>query len=68
MTELIEYPKTPRWIGTEAGQWAWCERPDWRGIAFDALSVQERSRLLHEAETLWSDANNRSLQLEEFVQ
>lgn len=68
ITERIEYPKVPRWIGTEAGQWAWRELADWRGIAFDALSVQDRSRLLHEAETLWNNAHNRSLHVEELAQ
>lgn len=68
MAEINQYSKVPRWIGTEAGQWAWREHVEWRVIAVNALSVQERTRLLHEAETLWSDANNRSLQFKELAQ
>ena len=52
-TTIAEYPKPPRWISTEAGQWAWCEQVDWRGVATRAMSVQDRSRLLQEAEGLW---------------
>ena len=57
-TTFADYPKEPRWISTEAGQWAWREKTDWRGIALDALSVQERARLLQEAEMLWVDLNS----------
>lgn len=47
---LSEPPKAPRWISTEAGQWAWREDIAWRSIALNALSVQERRDLLNEAE------------------
>lgn len=46
-------PKAPRWITTEAGQWAWHEYVTWRGRATHALSVQDRTQLLDEAEQLW---------------
>lgn len=49
-TTPTEPPKAPRWISTEAGQRAWREDLSWRSVAFNALSVQERSELLHEAE------------------
>lgn len=58
MSIALEYPKVPRWISTEAGQWAWRELVDWRGSAGSALSVQDRSRLLQEAEALWSGVNS----------
>jgi hypothetical protein len=45
-------PKAPRWINTQAGQWAWHEYSAWREQAAHALSVQERTRLLNEAEEL----------------
>jgi hypothetical protein len=53
VTLSIELPKPPRWINTEAGQLAWCEYPTWRNSALGALSVQERMRLLDEAERLY---------------
>lgn len=63
-----DHPKVPRWVRTEAGQWAWREKTDWRGVAWDALSVQERSRLLQEAEILWVDGNNALVQSSEAAQ
>ncbi|MGQ9482180.1 hypothetical protein [Chloroflexus sp.] len=45
-------PKAPRWITTEAGQWAWATNEEWRRFADRALSVSERQRLLAEAELL----------------
>ena len=45
-------PKAPRWIATDAGHWAWQELEDWRDRAGRALSVDERARLLDEAERL----------------
>ena len=57
----FEYPKVPRWISTEAGEWAWRELIDWRGLAGRALSVQERARLLQEAERLWNGMNSHTL-------
>ncbi|HEX9373507.1 MAG TPA: hypothetical protein VF897_21010 [Roseiflexaceae bacterium] len=52
VTSTAEIPKAPRWISTEAGEWAWREHDAWRGRAARALSVQERGRLLREAEHL----------------
>lgn len=48
----FDYPKAPRWINTEAGNWAWERFVSWRGKANAALSVYERRRLLEEAEEL----------------
>jgi hypothetical protein len=48
----IDLPKPPRWISTEAGLWAWHEDGGWRTSAANALSVQERNRLLREAEQM----------------
>jgi hypothetical protein len=45
-------PKAPRWITTEAGQWAWEQQDTWRTRALGALSVDDRSELLAEAEEL----------------
>lgn len=45
-------PKAPRWITTEAGQWAWFVDEEWRRYADRAMSVAERRRLLAEAERL----------------
>jgi len=47
-----EIPKAPRWIRTEAGQWAWQRHDDWRSNAARAMSVADRSELLREAELL----------------
>ena len=52
MTLDIDVPKPPRWISTEAGLWAWREDGDWRASAANALSVEERYRLLREAEQM----------------
>lgn len=51
-TNLHTTPKAPRWITTEAGQWAWATNEEWRRFADRALSVSERQRLLAEAELL----------------
>ncbi|GEM_PF-4281546 len=51
--DITYVPKTPRWINTQAGQWAWHEYGAWREKAACALSVQERAWLLNEAEELW---------------
>lgn len=51
-TNLRTIPKAPRWITTEAGQWAWATNEEWRRFADRALSVSERQRLLAEAELL----------------
>lgn len=48
-----EFPKAPRWINTEAGQWAWQEYVMWRNRATGAFSVGDRTQLLNEAEQLW---------------
>lgn len=44
--------KAPRWITTEAGQWAYEADGEWRRYADRAFSVAERRRLLDEAERL----------------
>lgn len=49
-----DVPKMPRWITSEAGQWAWREQVAWRRNAFNAVSVQERHRLLVEAERMYA--------------
>jgi hypothetical protein len=49
-------PKAPRWISTEAGQWAWQVDLEWRGYADRALHVAERRRLLDQAERMRSDS------------
>lgn len=57
-----EAPKAPRWISTEAGQWAWIEHGEWRSTAANAMLVQERRRLLDKAEQLREAfENNRSV-------
>jgi hypothetical protein len=56
MTTMMDIPKPPRWISTEAGLWAWHEDGSWRTTAANALSVQERYRLLSEAEQMHEDA------------
>jgi hypothetical protein len=56
VTTSIEAPKPPRWINTAAGQQAWHTSPSWRSSALGALSVQERVRLLDEAERLYHRA------------
>ncbi|HNP86142.1 MAG: hypothetical protein JST60_23100 [Chloroflexi bacterium SZAS-1] len=45
-------PKAPRWISTEAGLWAWAQHGGWRTIAANAMLVEERQQLLHQAEQL----------------
>ena len=57
MSQMIEQPKAPRWISTEAGLWAWQAYDTWRNTAANALSVQDRQRLLHEAEQLQQSAS-----------
>lgn len=47
--------KAPRWITTEAGQWAYLSNEEWRRTANIALNVAERRRLLDEAERLRDD-------------
>ncbi len=44
--------KVPRWISTEAGQWAYLSDAEWRRIANNTFAVAERRRLLDEAERL----------------
>lgn len=55
----LDIPKTPRWISTEAGMWAWQERETWRITAAHAFSVQQRQKLLQEAEQLRQVQQNR---------
>ncbi|MCU0490955.1 MAG: hypothetical protein MUD01_05185 [Chloroflexaceae bacterium] len=52
--------KAPRWITTEAGQWAWEEQENWRSTAADAFSVQDRKKLLAEAERMRKKQNTEA--------
>jgi hypothetical protein len=54
MTPNIEVRryKAPRWISTEAGQWAYEASDEWRRVADLAFAVSDRRRLLDEAEQL----------------
>jgi hypothetical protein len=44
--------KAPRWITTEAGQWAYHSDDQWRQTANNAFGVAERRKLLDEAERM----------------
>ncbi len=44
--------KVPRWITSEAGQWAYLSDAEWRRVADAAFGVSERRRLMDEAERL----------------
>jgi hypothetical protein len=48
----IIVPKAPRWINTDAGHHAWAIDLEWRRVAERAFSVNERRRLLDEAERM----------------
>ncbi|MFV9504769.1 MAG: hypothetical protein AB4911_09410 [Oscillochloridaceae bacterium umkhey_bin13] len=50
-TELRRF-KAPRWISTEAGQWAYEANEEWRRRANQTFGVNERRMLLEEAEQL----------------
>lgn len=50
-TEVRRY-KAPRWITTEAGQWAYEASEEWRRVADLTFVISERRRLLDEAEQL----------------
>lgn len=52
MTNQKHIAKAPRWISTEAAQWAWSEHDVWRTAAANAFGVAERQALLQEAEQL----------------
>jgi len=52
MIQTNHIPKIPRWIATEAGQWAWSENSDWRKAAANTFSVEQRQDLLNQAELL----------------
>ena len=52
MIHTNHIPKIPRWIATEAGQWAWSENSDWRKAAANTFSVEQRQDLLNQAELL----------------
>ncbi|MFQ3664304.1 MAG: hypothetical protein SNJ69_18170 [Chloroflexaceae bacterium] len=52
MNTRFDVTKAPRWISTEAGQWAYASNPEWRHHADRAFGVAERRRLLDEAERL----------------
>ena len=60
MSRVTEQPKAPRWISTEAGLWAWQAYDNWRNTAANALSVQDRQRLLHEAKQLRQGASQQA--------
>lgn len=49
---ILDGPKAPRWISTEAGLRAWMVNEEWRRSAAVAMHVAERRRLLDEAEDL----------------
>lgn len=49
---LQKAPKAPRWITTEAGQWAWLANEEWRRFANAAMNVADRRKLLDEAERM----------------
>jgi hypothetical protein len=44
--------KAPRWIATEAGQWAYEANEEWRRVADETFAITDRRRLLDEAEQL----------------
>lgn len=46
----LHVPKPPRWINTDAGMQAWTIDVEWRRVADRAFSVNERRRLLDQAE------------------
>ena len=48
--------KAPRWVCTEAGQWAYESREAWRLTANQTFGVTERRQLLDQAEQLRKDA------------
>ena len=48
-------PKAPRWIATEAGQYAWFLDEEWRRTANSALRVSDRQALLDRAEEMRRD-------------
>lgn len=48
--------KAPRWISTEAGQWAYEAQEEWRRVADQTFAIAERRRLLDEAERLHKGA------------
>lgn len=49
--------KAPRWISTEAGQWAYEASEEWRRTADRTFVISERRRLLDEAELLHQRAD-----------
>ena len=50
----------PRWINTEAGQWAWAVDEEWRAEAAQALAVSDRRVLLDAAEQKWQQRDQVS--------
>jgi hypothetical protein len=44
--------KAPRWVTTEAGQWAYLSNDEWRRTANNTFGVTERKKLLEQAEQL----------------
>lgn len=53
--------KAPRWVSTEAGQWAYEVREEWRIVANRTFGVDERRLLLDEAEKLHQRAGEPAL-------
>jgi hypothetical protein len=49
--------KAPRWIATEAGQWAYEANEEWRRVANETFAISDRRRLLDEAEQLHKQAS-----------
>ncbi len=58
-TETRRY-KAPRWISTEAGQWAYEVNEEWREIANHTFGVIERQRLLADAERMRQESQPAS--------
>ncbi|PDW01767.1 hypothetical protein [Candidatus Viridilinea mediisalina] len=54
MTTALELRrfKAPRWIHTEAGQWAYESNEEWRRTANQTFGVEERRLLLNKAEAM----------------
>ena len=48
--------KIPRWIVTEAGQWAYLSDTEWRRTADRTFGVSERRELMEQAERLRDEA------------
>lgn len=51
--------KAPRWVTTEAGQWAYLSNDEWRRTANNTFGVTERKKLLEQAERLQAHSGER---------